>query len=52
MELKHVQKWKRRYTLLPIEMDYVRRSARISGMDRIRNERIRREIGMKKVILH
>jgi hypothetical protein len=32
-------------------MDYLRRSATISRMDRIRNKTIRTEMGMKKEIL-
>jgi hypothetical protein len=32
-------------------MDYLKRSARISRMDRVRNETIRTKMGMKKYIL-
>jgi hypothetical protein len=45
MELKHGHK------LLAREMDYLRRSARISRMDIITNETIRTKMGMKKDIL-
>jgi hypothetical protein len=44
-------KQKHRRKLLAIEMDHLRRSARISRMDRIRNETIRTKMGMKKNIL-
>jgi hypothetical protein len=43
------QKYRRK--LLATEMDYLRRSARISRMDRIRNETIGTKMGMKKDIL-
>jgi hypothetical protein len=39
------------YILLATEMDYLRRSARISRMDRVRNETIGTKRGMKKDIL-
>jgi hypothetical protein len=38
--------------LLVTEMDHLRRLARISRIDRIRNETIRTKMGMKKDILH
>jgi hypothetical protein len=44
-------KQKHRRELLATEMDYLRRSARISRMDRIRNETIRTKMGMKKYTL-
>jgi hypothetical protein len=44
-------KQKHRRKLLATEMDYLRRSARISRMDRIRNETIRTKMGMQKDIL-
>jgi hypothetical protein len=44
-------KQKHRCKLLATEMDYLRRLARISWMDRIRNETIRTKMGMKKDIL-
>jgi hypothetical protein len=44
-------KRKHRHKLLATEMDYLRRSARISRMDRIRNETIRTKMGIKKDIL-
>jgi hypothetical protein len=45
MKQKHIRK------LLATEMDYLRRPARISRMDRIRNETIGTKMGMKKNIL-
>jgi hypothetical protein len=42
---------KHRHKLLATEMDYLRRSVRISRMDRIKNETIRTKMGMKKDIL-
>jgi hypothetical protein len=42
------KKRKHRHKLLVTEMDYLRRSARLSQMDRIRNETITRKMGMKK----
>jgi hypothetical protein len=44
-------KQKHRHKLLATEKDYLRRSARISRMDRIINETIRTKMGMKKDIL-
>jgi hypothetical protein len=41
-------KRKHRHKLLATEMDYLRHSARISRMDRIRNETIRTKMGIKK----
>jgi hypothetical protein len=41
-------KWKHRHKLLATEMDYLRRLARVSIMDRITNETIRTKMGMKK----
>jgi hypothetical protein len=38
---------KHRHKLLATEMDYLRRSARISRMDRVRNETITTKMGMK-----
>jgi hypothetical protein len=52
MELKHGQiKKKCRRKLLATEMNYLRCLARMSRMDRIRNETIRTKMGMKKDIL-
>jgi hypothetical protein len=52
LELTHCQQnGKNKLELLGREMDYVRRSAKISRMDRIRNETIRTKLGMKKDIL-
>jgi hypothetical protein len=44
-------KQKHRNKLLATEMDYLRRSARISRMDKIRNEAIRTKMGTKKNIV-
>jgi hypothetical protein len=44
-------KQKHRNKLLATEMDYLRRSARISRMDKIRNEAIRTKMGTKKNIM-
>jgi hypothetical protein len=44
-------KLKHRHQLLATEMDYLWRSAKLSGMDRFRNETIRTKMGMKKDIL-
>jgi hypothetical protein len=44
-------KLKHRCKLLATEMDYLRRSTRISRMDRIRNETIKTKMGMQKDIL-
>jgi hypothetical protein len=44
-------KQKHRNKLLAAEMDYLRRSARISRMDKIRNEAIRTKMGIKKNIV-
>jgi hypothetical protein len=41
-------KQKHRNKLLTTEMDYLRRSANISRMDKIRNEAIRTKMGIKK----
>jgi hypothetical protein len=43
-------KRKYRHKLLATEMVYLRRSARISRLDRVRNETIRTKMGMKKDI--
>jgi hypothetical protein len=43
-------KQKHRNKLLATEMDYLRRSARISRRDKIRNEAIRTKIGTKKTL--
>jgi hypothetical protein len=52
MELKHCQqKGENKHEMLNTEMDYLWRSAKISRMDRIRNETIRTKLGMKKDIL-
>jgi hypothetical protein len=44
-------KQKHRSKLLATEIDYLRRSARISWMDKIRNEAIRTKMGTKKNIV-
>jgi hypothetical protein len=44
-------KRKHRHKLLATQMDYLRLSVRISRMDRIRDERIKTKILMKKEIL-
>jgi hypothetical protein len=44
-------KRKHRHKLLATEMDYLRRSARISQMDRIRHETIGKKMGIKQDIL-
>jgi hypothetical protein len=44
-------KQKHRNKLLATEMDYLRRLARISRMDKIRNEAIRTKMGIKKNIV-
>jgi hypothetical protein len=44
-------KQKHRNKLLATEMDYLRCSARISRMDKIRNEAIRTKMGIKKNIV-
>jgi hypothetical protein len=44
-------KQKHRNKLLDTEVNYLRRSARISRMDKIRNEAIRTKIGTKKNIV-
>jgi hypothetical protein len=37
-----------RHKLIATEMDYLRRSARMSGMDRIKNETIRTKNGIEE----
>jgi hypothetical protein len=44
-------KQKHRNKLLATEMDYLRRSARISQLDKIRNEAFRTKMGIKKNIV-
>jgi hypothetical protein len=44
-------KQKHRNKLLATEMDFLRRSARISWTDKIRNEAFRTEMGIKKNIV-
>jgi hypothetical protein len=44
-------RWEHRHKLLATEMDYLRGLARMSRMDRIRNEIIRTKMGMKKDML-
>jgi hypothetical protein len=51
MELKHGQYNGNTDKLLATEMDYMRLSARMSRMDRVRSETIRTKMGTKKNIL-